>query len=226
MAHAPCLGVSSSWARIPPGPSLAEQGPPALLGVKSAGDMVKGSCAKSDVLGGAKCSYFKQSPHSSSERAPSPGGHGSSPPAAAHTGSRAHCCGALTSRHVGHSTHLPQCEPGCPPCSLPRTPPCSPGSSGLGWLLHSGSFICQQPWVPTRDEMTEWHPLCDLQVAIQLNDTHPALSIPELMRILVDVEKVDWDKVRVEEKGGTSPEPAAHADQGYEELSWGASPLA
>ena len=38
-----------------------------------------------------------------------------------------------------------------------------------------------------------WDALPD-KVFIHLNETHPALVIPELMRILVDEEGVDWDK--------------------------------
>jgi starch phosphorylase len=32
------------------------------------------------------------------------------------------------------------------------------------------------------------------RIAIQLNDTHPVLAIPEMMRLLVDVNRVDWER--------------------------------
>jgi starch phosphorylase len=39
----------------------------------------------------------------------------------------------------------------------------------------------------------DWAALPD-KVAIQLNDTHPTLSVPELMRILLDGAKLGWDQ--------------------------------
>ena len=39
----------------------------------------------------------------------------------------------------------------------------------------------------------DWHLLPE-RVAIQLNDTHPALAIPELMRLLMDREGLVWDE--------------------------------
>ncbi len=39
----------------------------------------------------------------------------------------------------------------------------------------------------------EWSALPD-KVAIQLNDTHPAMAVAELMHVLVDQAKLDWDE--------------------------------
>ena len=39
----------------------------------------------------------------------------------------------------------------------------------------------------------EWSALPD-KVAMQLNDTHPTLAVPELMRILLDEAKLGWDE--------------------------------
>jgi glycogen phosphorylase len=44
-----------------------------------------------------------------------------------------------------------------------------------------------------RKTNTEWRSLPD-KVAIQLNDTHPTMAVPELMRILLDKAHLGWDE--------------------------------
>jgi starch phosphorylase len=44
-----------------------------------------------------------------------------------------------------------------------------------------------------RRDNSDWNSLPE-KVAIQLNDTHPTLSVPELMRILLDEAQLGWDQ--------------------------------
>ena len=44
-----------------------------------------------------------------------------------------------------------------------------------------------------RRNNSDWNTLPE-KVAIQLNDTHPTLAVPELMRILLDEERLGWDQ--------------------------------
>ena len=44
-----------------------------------------------------------------------------------------------------------------------------------------------------RNPANSWDNFAD-KVTVQLNDTHPAIAVAELMRILVDEERMDWDR--------------------------------
>lgn len=42
-------------------------------------------------------------------------------------------------------------------------------------------------------DVVDWGKLPE-KVAVQMNDTHPTLCIPELTRILMDVKKLSWEE--------------------------------
>ncbi|MCX7934468.1 MAG: glycogen/starch/alpha-glucan phosphorylase, partial [Planctomycetota bacterium] len=56
-------------------------------------------------------------------------------------------------------------------------------------------FVACALWDIFRRFKADKQPWSELpnRVAIQMNDTHPALCVPEMMRLLVDGEGVDWD---------------------------------
>ena len=39
-----------------------------------------------------------------------------------------------------------------------------------------------------------------------MNDTHPSLAIPELMRVFVDIEKLSWEKASNQQQKDTMTE--------------------
>jgi starch phosphorylase len=51
-----------------------------------------------------------------------------------------------------------------------------------------------------RRDNPDWRALPD-KVAIQLNDTHPAMAVPEMMRLLMDVHGLGWDDAWTLTKG-------------------------
>lgn len=69
--------------------------------------------------------------------------------------------------------------------------------NGKELRLKQQFFLCSaslqdiiRRWKKTHDNFDGF----ENKVAIQLNDTHPAVSIPEMMRILIDEENVSWER--------------------------------
>ena len=57
----------------------------------------------------------------------------------------------------------------------------------------SSARACRTCWRSTSPKAARFDSLPDA-ISIQLNDTHPALAIPELMRLLVDEHEVEWEQ--------------------------------
>ena len=57
-----------------------------------------------------------------------------------------------------------------------------------------------------RESNSDWRTLPE-KAAIQMNDTHPTLAVPELMRILLDEAHLGWDEAWDIAQAGRWPTP-------------------
>jgi starch phosphorylase len=71
----------------------------------------------------------------------------------------------------------------------------TPRGKGLRFLQEYFLVACSLADIVARFRRrgNDWHALPE-KVAIQLNDTHPALAVAELMRILLDQARLGWDE--------------------------------
>ena len=80
-----------------------------------------------------------------------------------------------------------------PGCSIPTIPPA--WARALRFVQEYFRVACSLAVLVRRFRRgnPDWSALPD-KVAIQLNDTHPSLAVPELMRILLDEARLGWER--------------------------------
>ena len=103
-----------------------------------------------------------------------------------------------TSASSAAATSSGPCPTGCWPSRVTRVlypDDSTPRGRSLRFLQEYFLVRCSLADIVARFRRrgNDWAALPD-KVAIQLNDTHPAMAVPELMRILLDEAKLGWDQ--------------------------------